>query len=121
MAEPRSRQDILYSIRIFPVQEAVAVKLEAEFPDLASTRRFLPRLDGWNLVLDIAEGTDIEPVVRALRRDGLETNFDIFISLVPETDSIIREVPRNVVRMIQEFGCPIMVSYTSGTWASQTE
>jgi len=120
MAELHSRPEVTYAIRIFPIEEAVSAKLETEFPDLAVDRRYLARLGGWNLVLDIGDGTDVEPIVAALRRDGLETTFDIFVSLVPETDSIIGEVPRNIIRIIQEFGCPIMISCTSGTSASPT-
>lgn len=121
MAEPRSRPDVVYSIRIFPIQKSVADGLETEFSGLVSTRRFLPHLDGWNLVLDIGSDTDVGPVVNALRREGLDSKFDLFLSLVPESDSIISGVPKSVIKIIQEFGCPIMVSYTSGAWGSSDE
>jgi hypothetical protein len=48
----------------------------------------------------------------------LEASFDLFVSLVPVSDSIIREMPRSVIQIIREFGCPMLVSYTSGTWAT---
>jgi len=121
VVESKNRPELVYSVRIFPIQEATADRLETEFSDIASIRRFLPRMDGWNLVLDINDEIDVQPIVNALRREGLETNFDVFVSLVPERDSLIGEIPRNVIRLIQEFGCPTMVSYTSGAWGAPEE
>src|SRR4051812_42018480 len=119
MAAPSQHPDIRYSVRIFPIGEELALKLEAEFLALVSARRLLPRLGGWNLVLDIGEDTDVGPIVDSIRRNGLERSMDIFISLVPDSDSVIREVPASVTQIVQELGCRILVSYTSGVWASE--
>src|ERR1051325_11196016 len=111
MAQTDGPPDIRYSIRIFPIEEDLARRLEIEFASLAPARRFLPKKDGWNLVLEIGADADVQSVIHALRSEGLEGCFDLFISLVPSSDSLIRQVPNEVVRIVREFGCPVLISY----------
>lgn len=104
---------IKYSIRIINVTK--------EFNDLfvnscnSYDNKISPYFKNENnyvIVLPINEDFEIDKIKEFLESHGEGINYDIFISLSTNTDSLIAEIPSFVTNIIKNLSCKVNLSFT---------
>lgn len=112
--EQDKREVITYHVRIFPIDAITADQLLAKLQGFVKSKRQLPNSSDYNIIVSADPHADLDVLADILESSGLEGKFDIFISLVPASYSIIKEVPDQVVKLIARLKCRLYVSFTAG-------
>jgi hypothetical protein len=110
MAES-SIPDISFHSRILGLSRRELDTVRNEVPDDFCEIRVLP--DGLaNVSIDIALEITASELITLLNRTSLARKSDVFISLLPTSDSGIKEIPSHIVDFIAQLRCDVFVSYT---------
>lgn len=99
-------------LRIFPLSEDEATSLRFSLKDFSPEVFQLRNNQGKNITIEINANTDIESVCKRMSSERLIDRVDIFLSIRPESDSFIENVPSRVIGLAKLLNCDVVVSGT---------
>src|SRR5258708_1830383 len=110
--EPSDLWPLRFSVRIFPLEADEAGELANLLSGLSPMTRVLPKKGGKSIVLvDIDSAKTAARLKEVLVGRVAPDGMDVFVSWLPERDSMIMEIPTFVVGLAAQLRCRLYSSF----------